>query len=148
MEDVEGSSAEQPCSRTVSAVPFFFRGYFEAREKKNVQDLSRERVFPVVGNVIVKECDNVLFRHAVLDQELVRMAHVSLVPVVSVAVGTSNEDCLVLRDGRLRRRKRRGRECDRKSRGSKNLHRNYFLFQLEVEGLLFFFLEETFCADS
>ena len=50
-------------------------------------------------NVVVKESDDVLFWHAILDKELIRVADVGLVPVVAVCVASGDQDGLVFGHG-------------------------------------------------
>jgi len=60
-----------------------------------VEDLSWEWVGFTVGNIVISENDDVVFVETVVNQRLISMEDISLMSVVVVSVGTSNEDSVV-----------------------------------------------------
>jgi hypothetical protein len=65
------------------------------QKRRLVENLAGEGVFRVIGDIIVSHSDDVFRGKSVSLQDLISMEDISLMSVVVVIVGTSNEDGIV-----------------------------------------------------
>jgi len=65
----------------------------------NVENLSRERVRFVVSDIVVNHQNDLVSRDSVLERDLVGVVSISLVAIVLISHGASNDDSPVVLHG-------------------------------------------------